>query len=422
ASVDEVWYRIEDSETTNDDINTGSSNGNGLGFEPFIDTNRNGTRDESESYEDLNENGNWDTNQDIWVRASELTPNLEIDPSDPTYRKEWRFDYINIPSTGSANIKVRLRELSSSKFKDFGLNDDDGHYTTITRSVNTAGPDERMFIAFPSQDEQIVDDSYVMKVYFSKSLADGLNDEQLIERFLVSIGSNEEGDVGVDQSREGYSIVYNETGDYHALAFTLPNLYNDIPDYDHKITVTYDRPSPETDFESVRIVRALPVTTPRVLIVNPPELGSDGRPYEIILPDVASPSANQRQFIVQVETNLDATDVSIDFVNLLGSSVVLDKATIEGNSKLWDFTWSNIDQGSYRFTATVTSSGGSASAYRNAKVIFRELVEDDANDTDDDNDGVIDENDIASLDKCISTDSDGDGLIDSVAADPDCDP
>ena len=81
-----------------------------------------------------------------------------------------------------------------------------------------------MFIAFPSQDEQIVDDSYVMKVYFSKSLADGLNNEQLIERFLVSIGSNEEGDVGVDQSREGYSIVYNETGDYHALAFTLPNL------------------------------------------------------------------------------------------------------------------------------------------------------------------------------------------------------
>ena len=390
ASVDEVWYRIEDSDTSNDDINTGSSNGNGLGFEPFIDTNRNGTRDESESYEDLNENGNWDTNQDIWVRASELTPNLEIDPSDPAYRKEWRFDYINIPSTGAANVKVRLRELSSSKFKDFGLNDDDGHYTTITRSVNTAGPDERMFIAFPSQDEQIVDDSYVMKVYFSKSLADGLNDEQLIERFLVSIGSNEEGDVGVDQSREGYSIVYNETGDYHALAFTLPNLYNDIPDYDHKITVTYDRPSPETDFESVRIVRALPVTTPRVLIVNPPELGSDGRPYEIILPDVASPSANQRQFIVQVETNLDATDVSIDFDNLLGSSVVLDKTTVEGNSKLWDFTWSNIDKGNYRFTATVTSSGGSAPAYRNAKVIFRELVDDDANDTDDDDDGLLD--------------------------------
>ena len=390
ATVDEVWYRIEDSETTNDDINTGSSNGNGLGFEPFVDTNRNGTHDSSESYEDLNENGNWDTNLDIWVRASELTPSLEIEPSDPALRKEWRFDYINIPATGSANVKVRLRELSSSKFKDFALNDDDGHYTTLARNVNTSGPDERMFIAFPSQEGQIVDDSYVMKVYFSKSLADGLSEEQLIERFLISIGSDEEGDDGADQSRDDYSIVYNETSDYHALAYTLPNLYNDIPDYDHKVAVTYDRPSPETDFESARILRALPVATPRVLIINPPELGSDSRPHEIILPDVPSPSTDQRQFTIQVETNLNATDVSINFVNLLGSSLVHNETTVEGNSKLWNFTWLNINEGSYRFTATVTSSGGSATADRNTKVIFRELVEDDGDDLDDDDDGLLD--------------------------------
>lgn len=390
ATVDEVWYRIEDSDTTNDDINTGGSNGNGVGFEPFIDTNRNGTRDTSESYEDLNKNGVWDTNIGIWVRASELTPSLEVEPSDPALRKEWRFDYINIPSTGSANIKVRLRELSSSKFKDFALNDEDGHYTTLTRNVNTAGPDERMFIAFPSKDGEIVDDSYVMKVYFSKSLADGLNEEQLIDRFLISIGSNEEGDVGVAQSRDEYSIVYDETSDYHALAYTLPNLYNDLPDYDHQITVTHNRPSPATDFESLRIVRALPVSTPRVLIINPPELGSDSRPHEIILPDVSSPNTDQRQFTIQVETNLDATAVSVNFVNLLGSSIVLTSTGIEGNSKLWDFTWSNIDEGSYRFTATVTAPGGSADADRNAKVIFRELVEDDENDLDDDDDGLLD--------------------------------
>ena len=390
ATVDEVWYRIEDSDTTNDDINTGGSNGNGVGFEPFIDTNRNGTRDTSESYEDLNENGVWDTNLDIWVRASELTPSLEIESSDPAFRKEWRFDYSNIPATGSTTIKVRLRELSSSKFKDFALNDVGGHYTTLARNVNTAGPDERMFIAFPSQEGQIVDDSYVMKVYFSKSLADGLNEEQLIERFLISIGSNEEGVAAAAQSRDDYGIVYDKTSDYHALAYTLPNLYNDIPDYDHKITVTHDRPSPASDFESIRMVRALPVTTPRVLIINPPELGSDSRPYEIILPDVPSPSADQRQFTIQVATNLDATDVSIRFVNLLGSSIVLTSTAVEGNSKLWDFTWSNIDEASYRFTATVTAPGGSATADRNTKVIFRELVEDDENDLDDDDDGLLD--------------------------------
>ncbi|MEC8614534.1 MAG: hypothetical protein VXY17_03920, partial [Verrucomicrobiota bacterium] len=390
TTVDEVWYQIQDSDTSNDDINTGSSNGNGAGFEPFIDTNRNGTRDISESYEDLNANGVWDTNLDIWVRASELTPSLEVEPSDSALSKEWRFDYINIPATGSSSIKVRLRELSSSKFKDYGLNDDDGHYTTLTRNVITAGPEEHMFIAFPAQEGQVVDDNYVMKVYFSKSLADGLNEAQLIERFLISIGSSEEGSVGTTQSRDDYSIVYDETSDYHALAYSLPNLYNDIPDFDHKITVTYDRPSPATDFESTRIIRSLPVIAPRVLIINPPELGSDGRPYEIILPDVSSPSAEQRQFKIQVETNLNATDVNINFINLLGSSIVLDGTTVEGNSKLWDFTWSNIDKGSYRFAATVTSPGGSASADRNTKVIFRELVEGDDEDPDDDDDGLLD--------------------------------
>jgi len=390
ATVDEVWYRIEDSDTTNDDINTGGSNGNGQGFEPFVDTNRNGTRDTSESYEDLNGNGTWDTNIGIWVRASELTPSLEIDPSNPAYRREWRFDYVNVPSTGTADIKVRLRELSSSEFKDFALSDVDGHYTTLTRNVNTSGPDERMFIAFPSQDGQIVDESYVMKVYFSKSLADGLAEQQLINRFLISIGSNEEGDTGAAQSRDNYSIVYNETSDYHALAYTLPNLYNDIPDYDHKITVTHDRPSPATDFDATRIVRALPVSTPRVLIVNPPELGSDGRPYEIILPDLPTPTADQRQFTIQVATNLDATNVSLSFVNLRGSSISVPTSFDEGNSKLWNFTWSDIDEGSYRFTASVTAPGGSATADRNTKVIFRELVDDDEADADDDDDGLLD--------------------------------
>ncbi|HJO41955.1 MAG TPA: thrombospondin type 3 repeat-containing protein, partial [Candidatus Thalassarchaeaceae archaeon] len=43
-------------------------------------------------------------------------------------------------------------------------------------------------------------------------------------------------------------------------------------------------------------------------------------------------------------------------------------------------------------------------------------------DTDDDNDGVLDEDDFDSLDKCISVDADGDGIVDDVSSDPDCDP
>jgi glycosidase len=391
ATVEEVWYRIEDSDTSNDDAGTGSRAGNGVGFEPFTDSDQNGTRDAGEAFEDLNGNGTWDDNlPQNWVRASERTPSLAINPSDPAYRKEWRFDYINIPASGTADIKVRFREISSADFENFDLSDQDAHYTTLVRTVSTAGPNERMFVAFPSADGQTVDDSYVLKTYFSKSLADGLSEQQLLDRFLIRIGSTEAGDGGVAQSRDNYSIVFDETADYHALAFDLPNLFNDVPNYDHKIKVTHDRPAPATDFEATRIVRALPVSTPRVFIVNPPEFDSDGRAYEIVLPDIASPAPADRQFTVQVSTNLDATSVVIDFVNLRGSSVGAPTTSEEGNSLFWNFIWSDIAEGSYRFTATVNSPDGTATADRNTTVLYRERVEDDDGDLDDDDDGLRD--------------------------------
>ena len=63
-----------------------------------------------------------------------------------------------------------------------------------------------MFVAFPSNDGDLVDSNYVMKVYFSKSLADGLTTQQLIDRFLIKIASSESGSPanGVAQSRSGY--------------------------------------------------------------------------------------------------------------------------------------------------------------------------------------------------------------------------
>ena len=59
-------------------------------------------------------------------------------------------------------------------------------------------------------------------------------------------------------------------------AFTLPNLYNDQPDYLHKIEVLHDRPSPNPDLIATRLVKAEPSIIPRISIVTPPELDSDG--------------------------------------------------------------------------------------------------------------------------------------------------
>src|SRR5262249_52627467 len=159
----------------------------------------------------------WNNNiATTWVKATEVTPNPSVTSN---YPREWRFDYANIPATGTAQIKVRLRELSSSAYKDFSLNDAAGHYTTLVRNVTTAGPNTRMFVAFPPNDGDQVDSSYVMKVWFSKSLGDNISTDTLINRFLIKIASSESGSSanGVPQSRSSYHIHYNVTNDYHEL-------------------------------------------------------------------------------------------------------------------------------------------------------------------------------------------------------------
>ena len=75
----------------------------------------------------------------------------------------------------------------------------------------------------------------------------------------------------------------------------------------------------------------------------------------------------------------------------------------------------------FMFDFGTSGSGGSSTAWVD-DISFPDIFVPINEDTDDDNDGVIDEDDIDSLDKCVSTDSDGDGLVDDVAADPDCDP
>ena len=387
SSVTEVWYHIDDNSASNDDTITRSQNGNGGGFEPFTDSNRNGTRDTSETYTDLNENGVWDAALGTaWVKATEATPSVE--PTNIAYTKEWRFNYANIPADGTATIKVRLRELSSAAFKDFALTDVAGHYTTLERTVNCAGPNIRMFVAWPPNDGDLVGAGYVMKVYFTKSLADGLTGTQLRDRFTIRIGSSETNQY-TSYPRTDYTINYDETADYHALAFTLPNLYNDQPDYLHRIEVTHDRPTPNPDLLATRLVKAEPSIIPRISIVTPPEFDSSSKPYEIVLPDVASPTADQRKFTIRVTTSVAADSVVLNVNN--GPMTLTGPVTsIDGSSKNWDFTWENMAEGEFQFTATVFDNGNENHETRNTRVFFRQVVPASETDTDDDDDGLLD--------------------------------
>jgi glycosidase len=388
SSVTEVWYNIADSDASNNDSVTRSQNGNGGGFEPFKDANRNGNRDAGETFTDLDEDGVWDASLPVsWVRATEVTPTNT--PTNANYVKEWRFTYANIPATGTAAINVRLREISSAAYKDFNLSDTVGHYTTLVRTVNVDGPDNRMFVAWPPNDEDAITTGYVMKVYFSKDLATGLTEQQLIDRFTIRIGSNETGNLSA-YPRDTYDIVYDETSDYHALAFPLPNIYNDQPDYIHRIQITLDRSSPNPDVTATRLVKAEPSFIPRITIATPPELDQDGKPYEVILPDVANPTAEQRQFVIRVTTSAAADSVMLTVNNGPMTINMTPVTTVEGGSKHWDYTWSGITQGEFRFTAKVFDGPFENHEVRNVRVFFRQRTSASASDPDDDDDGLLD--------------------------------
>lgn len=360
SATNEVWFKITDGDATNDDTATLADNGNG-----------------------------------VWVRASEVTPSASITPSNPAFTREFRFNYVNIPASGNATILVRLKEISSSD--DNELSDANGHFTTLSRTVNTAGPDYRMFVAWPPADGSAINDDYTLKAYFSKNLADGLSTEQLKARFLVRYGADDTWPAGQQVlDPAALSILYNETADYHALAFKLPNLYDGRPEFLYRVEVTHDRPTPAADLTASRRVKFLPSTKPRVTIIQPQEFDSNGKPVEIILPD--GPGADALDYTVRVETDTTTTAVALSFT--LGSATLTpvdaDSVTpgiqpvVQGSSAFWDFIWTITAPGSYRLLATATSPTGVNTDSRNATVIFRQSVVENPNDIDDDDDGLAD--------------------------------
>ena len=330
STVEEVWFHITDGDNGNDDAQTQALNGNGTGFEPFVDANGNQKYDVGEEFTDTNGNGIYDASiPNAWGQATNSTSvNL------PGGQKEWRFRYNNVPASrfGTADIKVRLLEASSSR--NVTLDAATAHVTEIVRNVNTSGPDERVMIAWPQRDGDKVDDNYTMKVYFTQALADGTTTDSLKQRFTFSIASTESGSNrgAVVQSRDNFTITYNVNG-YHELAIPLPNLYNDVPDFLHTLTVTYTFPD-NRKLEAVRLVKANPSTKPFVRITRPTELGSDGKPTEIILPD--GPGADQLLYTVRAEASATVPDNGLVLSGQPGITLFEESYTDSNNNGRWD--------------------------------------------------------------------------------------
>ena len=280
-TVVDVWYHIDDDSAANDDAQTGQEHGNGT-----------------------NELG-----EAAWVRATQITPTLSVE-SD--YPDEWRFGYRNIPDTGDATISVRLLELSS--VTNMTLSDAKGHFTTIERTVPTRGPAYTMFIAFPTYDGEQVWEGYDLKVRFSKTLRN-TDDGTLLSRFLIRLDDSVQG-------REDYRFNWDVDEYHHEIAYTLPDLYDGDPSGLHHIYVTHTNAAGGgVTLTSERYVKARETDGgPHVDIIAPPELDSDGKAYEIVLPDVPDPEPEDRQFTIRVETDLSARGVWIEFTNSVGTA------------------------------------------------------------------------------------------------------
>ena len=400
-TVQDVWYRITDTATNNDDSATGAANGNGA-----------------------------------WVKAVQVSATPSISSS---YPNEWRFDYVNIAPSNEATIEVRLCELSSST--NMALSDSAGHFTTLTRTVITRGPNVNLYIAWPPVDGQTVGAGYVLKANFSKTLADGVSSNELINCFTVTIDSNV-------LARADYNIVYNESADCHALAFTLPNLYDGVVSHQHTIQVDFSL-DPYPPLSATRRVLAQPVSTPYLDFVTPPILDDNGDPFYIRLADVAVPTTNERQYTIQVETAQTAQHVRVFFS--IGTGTIVEAEGNPGtntNYEVWNYLWTfpltNVAseiEGSFQLRADVDTDGDTntveAYAVRAARVILRETVNSSTNDADDDDDGISDYNELNSRDlpttsyttwnngdvhvwyiygktEPLSPDSDGDGLPDGL--------
>ena len=355
-SADRVLFRITDSDADNDDSATGVDNGNGA-----------------------------------WVDA--VLTATDPSGSDPL-PLEWRFDYANIPPSGTGAIEVRLLERSSST--NMALSDVAGHFTTLTRTVDTLGPDYDLFFSFPTADGQTIGPGYGIKANFSKSLADGISEQDLINSFTLLVDSNL-------QARSDYAIAYNETADHHALAFTMPNFYNGDPAFLHHLDVELARSGFPT-LTAQRLFRSVPVVEPQLNFILPEIFSGDGELLWITLPDVPNPAQSQRMARVSLESSADFSNVFMTLNSGVGSySANPTNPVASTNPPLvqWDFdllfpmtTDPAILNGTWQLQANGDTDGNTGTVekivIRDIQVRLREVVDINTNDVDDDDDGISD--------------------------------
>ncbi len=152
STVTGVEFNLDDSDATNDDAVTGQWKGNGRS---------NGVPN--------------------FATATAVTPDATLNQPYPNLPQEFRFTYSSVPSSGTATITVRLKELTSTVFSN--------RVTTLTRTVNTLAPAAVVRVSNPGTDGQIYllnpNDVFLVQACFTSTLT--TNNSNFFSLYLNSV-------------------------------------------------------------------------------------------------------------------------------------------------------------------------------------------------------------------------------------------
>ena len=406
-TVDHVWVHITDGDTSNDGV------GNGITTNSVVE----------------------------WAPAVQVSPWTKEMAQDTETTKIWRFNYSQIPASGTATIRVRLCEVSSAPVEDWStsnpaLDDIEAlHVTELTKTVNTRGPEERFFLEWPDQDGTLVEAGWEIRVKYTARMVQDLTDEQIFSKFKIYINTTNDGGTARGTLQANSALDMSHDWDWggdgsglNTLTFHMPNVYNGIDNWRYALTVDFDNANNNGSYSksATRLIRHKGALLPTCIITTPPETDSDGVKWVITMEDSTAAATNKtlRETPIVVLTDAEATRLDLAFVSptnyaasisatptvwATNDLLRLTNVTSNGTSMTWTFAWQVTNAGAYRFEATVTAdnsahkfSAPTNSAARSATIRFRQLAHvADTNDLDWDDDGILNvrENDAIELPK-----------------------
>ena len=410
-TVDHVWVHITDSDDSNDGI------GNGFTTNGVVE----------------------------WAPAVQLSPWTREMAQDTETTKIWRFNYSQIPHTGTATIRVRLCEVSSAPVEDWSTTDpalDNPavlHVTELVKTANTRGPEERFFIEWPDSDGTLVEAGWDIRVKYTARMVQGLTDDEIFSKFKIYVNSTNDGSTVRGDLQPNSELDMRHEWDWggdgsglNTLTFRMPNVYNGIDSWRYALTVDFDNENGNGTYSksATRLIRHKGALLPTCIITTPPETDSDGVKWIITMEDSTAAATNRtlRETPIVVLTDSEATRLDLAFVSPTNYQATisalyttnsaefpsndvlrLTDVASNGTSMTWTFAWQVTNAGAYRFEATVTADNSAGkysvdhnTATRSANIQFRQLVHvANTNDLDWDDDGVLNvrENDSIELPK-----------------------